>query len=107
MGMPTLAPPAAETRPVDPDSRFCFAVLADPDPGALPRLMELFAKRWLVPTSVQSRLVEGELAVDLQVPGLARAEGDHIARQMRTIPFVRQVLMSERHRPEEPAALVA
>ena len=109
MGMPTLAPPAAEARPVDPHRRACYAVLADPDPGALPRLLELFAKLWLVPNAVQARLLDGgsELAVDLQVDGLARDQSDHIARRMRAMPGVRQVLMSERYLASEPAVLVA
>ena len=109
MSMPTLAPPAIEARPVDPHRRACYAVLANPDPGALPRLLELFAKLWLVPNAVQARLLDSgaELAVDLQVDGLTRDQSDHIARRMRSMPGVRQVLMSERYLASEPAALVA
>lgn len=110
MATPTLAPPPQETRPTDPDRTACFAVVAEPDPGTLPRVLELFAKRGLVPSSVQSRLFEAEdaLHVDVQVPTLTRDESDYVARCLRAIPLVRQVLTSERHRAVTgPEALIA
>lgn len=107
--MPTLAPPPAEARPTDPNRTACFAVLADPDPGSLPRVLEFFAKRGLVPASVQARHFEAEecLHVDVQVRTLTRDESDYIARCLRAQPLVRQVLTSERHRALEPDALSA
>ncbi|WP_292903221.1 hypothetical protein [Niveispirillum sp.] len=107
--MPVLAPPPAEARPTDPNRTACFAVLADPDPGSLPRVLEFFAKRGLVPASVQARHFEAEecLHVDVQVRTLTRDESDYIARCLRAQPLVRQVLTSERHRVMEADALSA
>ncbi|MFC7332578.1 hypothetical protein [Rhodocista pekingensis] len=100
MALPALQPPPPEARPVDLTRTACFHVLADPDPGTLPRLLEPFAKRGLVPSSVQVRLLEleEELSIDLQVRTLTRDESDYIARSLRAVPLVRQVLTSERHR---------
>jgi acetolactate synthase small subunit len=85
-------------RPTDPDRTACFALLAEPDPASLPRLLEPFAKRGLVPSAVQCRLLEEteELSVDLQVRGMTREESDYVARTLRALPLVRQVLTSER-----------
>lgn len=99
MPVPVLTPPPAEARPTDPDRTACFAIVAEADPGVLPRLLEPFAKRGLVPSSVQARFVEAEeeLLVDVQVRTLTRAESDYVARCLRAMPLVRQVLTSERH----------
>jgi len=96
--MPPLAPPAAECRPTDPDRMACFALLADPDPASLSRVLEPFAKRGLVVSAVQARLLEpeGELSVDIQIRGMTREESEYVARSLRTIPLVHQVLTSER-----------
>lgn len=109
MATPVLTPPPAEARPSDPNRTACFAVLAEADPGALPRVLELFAKRGLVPSSVQARLFEPEdsLHVDVQVRTLTREESDYIARCLRALPMVRQVLTSERLRVLEQDALTA
>lgn len=107
--MPVLAPPPAEARPTDPNRTACFAVVADLDPGSLPRVLEFFAKRGLVPASVQARHLEAEecLHVDVQVRTLTRDESDYIARCLRAQPLVRQVLTSERHRMMETDVLSA
>jgi hypothetical protein len=76
----------------------CFAVRAAADPGSLPRILELFAKRGLVPSSVQSRLVGGAdpaLSVDLQVSGLEPALVDVVAETLRQIWVVERVLTAE------------
>lgn len=109
MPVVALTPPPAEARPTDPNRTACFAVLAEPDPASLPRVLEFFAKRGLIPASVQSRLFEAEecLHVDVQVRTLTRDESDYIARCLRAQPLVRQVLTSERHMMAEPSALSA
>ncbi|MDZ4735522.1 MAG: hypothetical protein SGJ07_04160 [Rhodospirillaceae bacterium] len=96
----------------------CFAVQADADPGILPRVLGLFAKRSLVPdrltghrsvreASVGERYVSGaslndgdELAIDLQVAGLDAAETDYLARCLRQIPGVVSVLTAEKARAD-------
>lgn len=97
VSMPALAAPAAEFRATDPARRVFFALRADAEPGVLPRILELFAKRGLVPMAVSSRLtVEADaLTVEVEVAGLVRAESDHIAHCLRGLPTVSQVLTSE------------
>lgn len=106
MPAPVLAPPAAEIRPTDPDRTACFALRMDPDPSALARALEPFAKRGLVPSSVQARLLEAEeeLCIDVRVRGLTRQESDYIARTLSTVPLMRQVLTSERRAAPNRAA---
>jgi acetolactate synthase small subunit len=73
---------------------FCFSVIAEAEPGVLPRVLELFAKRNLVPERwVADRLPGGgQLAVDIQVFALETREGDYIARCLREIWGVETVL---------------
>jgi len=86
--------PTERTHPVTA----CFAVRAAADPGSLPRVLELFAKRGLVPSSVQARLTgdaDPALSVDLQVAGLAPALVDVVAEALRQIWLVERVLTAE------------
>ena len=51
----------------------CFSILAEAEPGVMPRVLELFAKRNLVPDRWHSdRTGPGgrDLAIDLQVEGM-------------------------------------
>jgi acetolactate synthase regulatory subunit len=94
----TAAQPAADTRPHDPTRRVAFALRADADPGLLPRVLELFAKRGLVPGTLHAdhRTEDDTLAVEVEVTGMVRAESDHVANCLRQIPGVTLVLASER-----------
>ncbi len=92
---PTLTPPAAESRPCDPARRVVFSVTADADPGTLPRVLELVAKRGLVPHTLASRLTGDTLLIDLAVVGMVRAESDHVGNCLRQIPMVAQVVVAE------------
>ncbi|MEX0809589.1 MAG: hypothetical protein WD044_12755 [Dongiaceae bacterium] len=87
----------------------CFAVQADADPGILPRVLGLFAKRSLVPhrlTGHRGRRDDGapsagpddcdELVIDLQVSGLDAAGAEYLARCLRAIPGVVAVLTAEK-----------
>jgi hypothetical protein len=91
----SLAPvgaPAAERPP-----RFLFAVYAEPAPDVMPRVLEQFAKRDLVPTRWHSTVVSGpraELQIDVQVEGLAADTGHYIARCLAGMVNVREVLTS-------------
>ena len=99
MSMPALAAPAAEGRPYDPARTACFSVHAASDPGVMPRVLELFAKRGLVPTSWHSSVAFGadELVIDIQMQGMVRHESDYVAACLRGIPAVSCVLTSERY----------
>ncbi|MBV8494840.1 MAG: hypothetical protein JO162_15335 [Alphaproteobacteria bacterium] len=75
----------------------CFSVHAAAEPGVMPRVLELFAKRGLVPQTWRSAASETALTIDVQMPGLEREVADYIARSMRQIVGVDAVLTSERH----------
>jgi len=104
----TVAAAAPRRAPADPrvlartqPSRavFCFSVLAEAEPGIMPRVLELFAKRGLVPSRWVSDVTDArrrEIAIDVQVSGLSRATGDHIAACLRGIPGVETVLTSQK-----------
>lgn len=72
----------------------CYAVQAFPEPGVMPRLMELFAKRGLVPQRWHSTLVASEdcLVIDIEVAGLEPDTAEYVARCMAQIGGVRMVL---------------
>lgn len=77
--------------------RFCFSVLADAEPGIMPRVLELFAKRNLVPHRWHSDVIgvgRRELTIDIQVQDLAPDLGEYIARCLREVYGVRTVLTS-------------
>ena len=77
----------------------CYAVEGMADPGLLPRVLELFVKRGLVPDRcfVQRHGRQGEhLLIDLQVVGFDAATADNVARALRQIPLVTTVLTSEK-----------
>ncbi|MDQ2104389.1 hypothetical protein [Azospirillum isscasi] len=100
-----LAAPAAESRPSDPNRLVRFAVRADADPGTLPRVLELFAKRGLVPLSLNGRLLGDELTVEVEVSGMVAAESNHVGNCLRQIPMVLAVTVTERTVPADlPAA---
>lgn len=94
----SVLPAPAETRATDPGRCVTFAIRADADPGALPRVLELFAKRGLVPASLRSELLpDGEtLDVTVEIAGMVRAESNHVANCLRAIPAVSHVLTAER-----------
>jgi acetolactate synthase small subunit len=77
----------------------CFAVQARAEPGAMPRVLELFAKRGLVPSQWHSALAgpaHDELHIDIQVEGMARELAEYVARCLRQLPDVAIVLTSEK-----------
>ena len=81
----------------------CFAVAADPSPGLLPRVLELIAKRGLVPLRVHATL-EGTprtpdaevMTVDVQVAGLDADTAAHVARCLTQVVGVFDVTSSAR-----------
>ncbi len=81
----------AETEPTA-----CFSIQAIADAGLMPRVLQLFAKRGLVPTSWHSRVSGPELTIDVQMRELPPAVGDHIAAALRQIVGVEVVLVSEK-----------
>ena len=77
----------------------CFTVAAFADPGVMSRVLELFVKRGLVPSTWHSRRVgprQEELTIEIQMVGLSPPETRHIAACLRQIPHVGSVLTYER-----------
>jgi hypothetical protein len=72
-----------------------FTVQARAEPGVMPRLVELFAKRGLVPQRWHSTVSGPALAIELQMTGLGRDLADYIARCMRQVVGVEAVLTTE------------
>ncbi len=81
----------------------CFAVQARAEPGVMPRVLELFAKRGLVPSQWHATLAgpaRDELHIDIQVEGMARALAEYVARCLRQLADVDVVLISEKRYAE-------
>lgn len=78
----------------------CFAIRSAADPGALSRVVELFAKRGLVPKSVHARLAgagdEASLLIDVQIDGLDPDLAERIADALRQITTVERVLTARK-----------
>ena len=94
---PRVAPVAARSRVA------CFSIHAEAEPGVMPRVLELFAKRGLVPRRWISDVTGpgashggGELSIDVQVAGMAPETQAQIAQCLRQVWGVGTVLTSER-----------
>src|ERR1700731_1424681 len=93
-----MSPLLATVADDDPSVTACFAVHAHAEPGVMPRVLELFAKRGLVPSawhSSTSGTDEAELTIVIHMRGLGRDVTDYIAACLRQIAFVEVVLTSE------------
>lgn len=86
---------ASDTRATAPGRRVVFTLVADADPGTLPRVLEYVAKRGLVPLALHSRLTGDMLDIALEVGDLPQAETDHVGRCLGQIPMVERVSVSE------------
>jgi acetolactate synthase small subunit len=75
-----------------------FSVQARAEPGVMPRVVELFAKRGLVPQKWHSTAAGPALTIDMQIDGIGRDLADYIARCMRQVVGVETVLTSETRR---------
>lgn len=75
----------------------CFSVSAEPGPGVMPRVLELFAKRGLTPNVWHSKLAPtGELTIDIQMNGMDAATTRYVAECMRAVCGVDCVLTAEK-----------
>lgn len=90
-------PPSRSPHPLPPVA--CFSIQAGADPSVMPRVLELFAKRGLIPLRWHSDLGGrrcDELTIDLQVDGLDRGKAELIAHAIRQMVTVTSVLTSEK-----------
>ena len=69
----------------------CFSVHARAEPGVMPRVLELFAKRGLVPELWHSAVVRKRLTIDIEVAGLGDT-ADYVANCLRQITGIDVVL---------------
>ena len=77
----------------------CFSIQAEAEPGVMPRVLEIFAKRGLVPRRWVSDVTGPggrELSIDVQVAGLTPETQAYIAACLRQIWGVAVVLTSEK-----------
>lgn len=92
----------ASSPDANPDSTACFSVTGEASPGLLPRVLELFAKRGLVPDAFHARATGERLAVEIRCAGMDTALAAYVARCLRQIYLVERVLVS-RIEPEDGA----
>lgn len=76
----------------DVDFTATFSVRAQAEPGVMPRVMELFAKRGLVPLLWHGVAAGPLLHIEIRIAGLAGDTVDYIARCMGQITGVETVL---------------
>lgn len=91
--------PAHRTKSNSLKSVHCFSIQAVAEPGVMPRVLELFAKRNLVPQRWHSDVTgpsDRDLSIDLQVSGLDSQTADYVARCLRQVYGVDTVLTSEK-----------
>lgn len=72
-----------------------FSVHARAEPGVMPRVLELFAKRGLVPSfwhSIVSGNDQARLSIEIRMSGLGRDLAEYIAACLRQIASVEAVL---------------
>src|SRR6476646_2547690 len=77
----------------------CFSVHAHAEPGVMPRVLELFAKRGLIPSAWHSATHgtdQAQLTIDIQMRGLGRDLTDYLAACLRQIAYVEVVLTTEK-----------
>ena len=91
---------AATVSNADFPSTACFSVHARAEAGVMPRVLELFAKRGLVPSlwrSATSGPDQSLLTIDIRMRGLKGEVMDYIAACLRQIVFVDVVLTSQQY----------
>jgi acetolactate synthase small subunit len=100
MTMPSVVASVAETNFFE--TAF-FSVHARAEPGVMPRVLELFAKRGLVPSfwhSAVSGADQARLTIEIQMSGLGREITEYLAACLRQIAYVESVLTLCRGRSE-------
>ncbi len=83
------------------DAVHCFSVRAVADPGMMPRLMELWAKRGLLPDrwhGVRDETSGTYVDIDIESGDIDQALATQMAAAMRAMFGVSQVLVSEKRR---------
>ncbi len=83
----------------DRRSTICFSIHALADPGVMPRVLEQFARRGIVPSRWHSSIGGpggDELAIDVEMAGLAPETAERLAACLRQIAHVALVVTCEK-----------
>jgi hypothetical protein len=93
--MSTVVPQSVARQRVD-----CFSVFSAADPSVLPRIFEVFSLHGLIPTRCHSACLDfdGQLVIDIQVSELPSGLADQLARRLRRVITVTEVLWSQKRR---------
>ncbi|MEH6527831.1 MAG: hypothetical protein V7723_17310 [Sneathiella sp.] len=78
------------------DNPVCFTITAEIDPSTLPRILENFALRNLVPHKLQSTRIDDYLAVSVSISGLSVQEIAHLELRIQNILPVQTVNIDHR-----------
>lgn len=81
----------------------CFSLVAEAEPGVMPRVLQVVAKRGLVPSRWYSTVAGPagrDLHIDLQVADIDASLREIIARALRQLVGVETVLTSEKRRAQ-------
>jgi len=82
---------AVSVAAAEPAATTFFSLQARAEPGVMPRVLELFAKRGLVPNLWHSAVVRKRLTIDIEIGGLGDS-ADYVANCLRQITGVEVVL---------------
>ncbi len=85
--------------PVQRRQTACFSVIATAEPGTMPRVLEIFAKRGLVPDRCLSDVAGprgGKLHIDIQLADADAGLVERLAQSLRQVVSVQSVLTSEK-----------
>ena len=77
----------------------CFSVFSSADPSALPRIFEVFSLHGLIPTRCHGSCPDGnddQLVIDIQLSELPSGLADQLARRLRRVITVTEVLWSQK-----------
>lgn len=83
---------------------FRYRVLANRSAGVAPRVLELFAKRDLVPLRFESRAAGERLTIDVEIADLDPGAARHIARCLAATVDVERVAFIAEAAPADSAA---
>ena len=85
--------------PVQRRQTACFSVIATSEPGTMPRVLAIFAKRGLLPDRWLSAVAGptgGELHIDIQLADADAELVERLAQSLRQVVSVQSVLTSEK-----------
>lgn len=87
---------AEESTPPNPETSDAarFFVSGAAEPGMAPRVLELFAKRGLVPDAFHARVAGDRQTIEIRAIGMAPDLAAYIGRRLRQIVQIDRVLVS-------------